>query len=422
MFKIQSVKITGFWQRFNASCDFNDDVNIIIGRNGTGKTTFMNILHSVLSVDIDTIDSNDFESIEIKLKNGKQTKTIRAKKINDDKSPFLTIEYQISRHKYIIRAIQTDDRRVAMQYRRKAILESIELRTELSKLVSLSSLSVYRLRSGENFEIPDRNGLKAVTPVDFRLSQLLQLLTKYQLDLSQKARDIALELQKEVLASILYSKEDTYRVNSIVDFNKEKEKSDLLAAYSQLNADDSGVKRKIISHVDAIDKTLSSLKKSKLNQEVNIDIDFRPIEAYRNTQKIIKMSLLSEKKTSDVFSPIDLFIKILTEFILDKEFKFVGGELEISNDYGEIKNDALSSGEKQLLILFIETLLQRSQPYVFLTDEPELSLHIEWQRKIIPAIKKLNPYAQVIAATHSPEVASKFRNSIHDMEKVVAYV
>lgn len=421
MFKIQSVEITGFWQRFSASCTFNDDVNIIIGRNGTGKTTFMNILHSVLSVDIDTIDNNDFESIEIKLKNGKQTKTIRAKKINDDISPYFTIEYQISRRKYVVRAIQSDDRRVAMHYRRKAIQESIELRTELAKLVSLSSLSVYRLRSGEDFEIPDRNGLRAITPVDFRLSQLLQQLTKYQLDLSQQARDIALDLQKEVLASILYSKEDTYEINGLANFNKEKEKEDLLSAYNQLNANDNSVRRKIISHVDAIDKTLGELRKNnEKDQDVNIDV--RPIEAYRNTQKIIKMSLNAEKKTSDIFSPIDLFIRILTEFILDKKFKFVGGELEISNSFGDIKNDALSSGEKQLLILFIETLLQRSKPYVFLTDEPELSLHIAWQRKIIPAIRKLNPYAQVIAATHSPEVASKFRDSIHDMEKVVAHV
>jgi len=421
MFKIQSVEITGFWQRFSASCTFNDDVNIIIGRNGTGKTTFMNILHSVLSVDIDTIDNNDFESIEIKLKNGKQTKTIRAKKINDDISPYFTIEYQISRRKYVVRAIQSDDRRVAMHYRRKAIQESIELRTELAKLVSLSSLSVYRLRSGEDFEIPDRNGLRAITPVDFRLSQLLQQLTKYQLDLSQQARDIALDLQKEVLASILYSKEDTYEINGLANFNKDKEKEDLLSAYNQLNANDNSVRRKIISHVDAIDKTLGELRKNnEKDQDINIDV--RPIEAYRNTQKIIKMSLNAEKKTSDIFSPIDLFIRILTEFILDKKFKFVGGELEISNSFGDIKNDALSSGEKQLLILFIETLLQRSKPYVFLTDEPELSLHIAWQRKIIPAIRKLNPYAQVIAATHSPEVASKFRDSIHDMEKVVAHV
>jgi ABC-type cobalamin/Fe3+-siderophores transport system ATPase subunit len=52
-------------------------------------------------------------------------------------------------------------------------------------------------------------------------------------------------------------------------------------------------------------------------------------------------------------------------------------------------------------------------------DEPELSLHIEWQREIIPAIMKLNPNAQIIAATHSPEVASKYSDAIFDMEDLV---
>ncbi|EKN5948203.1 ATP-binding protein, partial [Yersinia enterocolitica] len=53
------------------------------------------------------------------------------------------------------------------------------------------------------------------------------------------------------------------------------------------------------------------------------------------------------------------------------------------------------------------------------TDEPELSLHIAWQKNIIPAIKELNPNAQIIAATHSPEVASNYKNSIFDMETLV---
>ncbi|MFM2545389.1 AAA family ATPase [Escherichia coli] len=97
----------------------------------------------------------------------------------------------------------------------------------------------------------------------------------------------------------------------------------------------------------------------------------------------------------------------------------MGGELIVKNNHGHIRQENLSSGEKQLLILFIETLLQREQQYIFITDEPELSLHIQWQRNIIPAIKKLNPNAQIIAATHSPEVASKYRDSIFNMEKLV---
>ncbi|WP_250114216.1 AAA family ATPase [Escherichia coli] len=103
------------------------------------------------------------------------------------------------------------------------------------------------------------------------------------------------------------------------------------------------------------------------------------------------MSLKSKEKTSLVFAPIEQFLSILKEFITDKEFDFQGGILSIKNTYGPIIQENLSSGEKQLLILFIETLLQREKQYIFLTDEPELSLHIQWQRNIIPAIKNSIP-------------------------------
>lgn len=418
MYKIESVNIANFWQRYNANCNFNSDVNIIIGRNGTGKTTFMNILQSVLEVDVDAINNTDFSSVEIKLKKGTSTKTIKAKKIEDPFSPFSVIEYQISSKKYKVRFISSDDRGMAAHYRRRAIEESEKVRRELSALVSLSSLSVYRLRSGEDFEIRGKHGIRAVAPVDHRLTQLLQNLTRYQLELSQEARDIATNLQKEVLASILYSKEDSEQGGYVLDFDKEEEKTKLTSAYQQLNAIDPKIRRRINFHVDAIDKTVSQIKKKDETKNI-ASIDFRSLEALRKTQKIMEMSLDAEKKTSKIYEPITLFTNILSEFITDKVFSFVNGQLEVSNTHDEIKYDALSSGEKQLLILFIETLLQRREQYVFLTDEPELSLHIAWQRKIIPAIKRLNPNAQVIAATHSPEVASKYRNSIFDMEEII---
>ncbi|GCW57722.1 AAA family ATPase [Escherichia coli] len=81
MYKIQSVTINGFWQRLNCSCSFNDDVNIIIGRNGTGKTTFMNLLHSILSLDLDSINNADFNSAEIKLKDKKRQKQSKSKNL-----------------------------------------------------------------------------------------------------------------------------------------------------------------------------------------------------------------------------------------------------------------------------------------------------------------------------------------------------
>jgi predicted ATP-binding protein involved in virulence len=41
---------------------------------------------------------------------------------------------------------------------------------------------------------------------------------------------------------------------------------------------------------------------------------------------------------------------------------------------------------------------------VFVVDEPELSLHVSWQRKFVSAIRRANPAVQLILATHSPEI------------------
>lgn len=60
----------------------------------------MNILHSILSIDLDGINNNDFNSAEIKLKDKKKTKTIKIKKIESDTSPFSKIEYQLSSKTY----------------------------------------------------------------------------------------------------------------------------------------------------------------------------------------------------------------------------------------------------------------------------------------------------------------------------------
>lgn len=424
MFKIHSVKIDNFWHRFNASGVFNEDVNIIIGRNGTGKTTFMNILHSVLAVDVDGISSTDFDSATITIIDGGKKKTVKVEKIDDDQIPYLKVLYRISNKKYNIRIFPMEDQRLTSHYRRKSLEESKEVRVALSKLVSLSSLSVYRLRSGQDYEIRDRHGRRAISPVDYRLSELLQGLTHYQLDLSQRARTIATKLQRDVLSSILYNAEEQPQNRIPLGFDKKTEKHNLVTAYSQLSAIDTDVRKKINHHVDAIDNTVKEFeayleKDEKKEASIDFDINFQPLEAFQQTRKIIQLSLDSEKETSLIFSQITLFTEILSEFINDKSFSFSHGDLRIEAHEDEIHYDSLSSGEKQLLILFIETLMQKQNPYIFLTDEPELSLHIAWQRKIIPAIKKLNPNAQIIAATHSPEVASKYRDSIIDMEELI---
>ena len=64
----------------------------------------------------------------------------------------------------------------------------------------------------------------------------------------------------------------------------------------------------------------------------------------------------------------------------------------------------LASGEKQMLVILMTVLVEDNQRYVLFMDEPELSLHIDWQQRLIDLILELNPNVQIILTTHSPAV------------------
>ena len=64
----------------------------------------------------------------------------------------------------------------------------------------------------------------------------------------------------------------------------------------------------------------------------------------------------------------------------------------------------LLSGEKQMLAILLTVLVEDNQPYVLFMDEPEVSLHIEWQKRLIDLCVELNPNVQIILTTHSPAV------------------
>ena len=64
----------------------------------------------------------------------------------------------------------------------------------------------------------------------------------------------------------------------------------------------------------------------------------------------------------------------------------------------------LSSGEKQILAILLTVLVEDQLPYVLFMDEPEVSLHVDWQKQLIDLILSLNPHVQIILTTHSPAV------------------
>lgn len=87
-----------------------------------------------------------------------------------------------------------------------------------------------------------------------------------------------------------------------------------------------------------------------------------------------------------------------------KKIVRTSNEIQIEQ-YGEVLSPyKLSSGEKQVLVILLTVLVEDRQPYVLLMDEPEISLHVEWQQKLITMIRQLNPNVQIILTTHSPAV------------------
>jgi predicted ATPase len=123
---------------------------------------------------------------------------------------------------------------------------------------------------------------------------------------------------------------------------------------------------------------------------------------------------LSEKKKR--------FQDIVDELFAETGKRIVRTENEIRfTQIGEqLMPYQLSSGEKQMLIILLTVLVENREPYVLLMDEPEISLHIEWQQRLLDLITELNPNAQVILTTHSPAVIMNgWTDCVTDVEDIV---
>jgi predicted ATPase len=145
----------------------------------------------------------------------------------------------------------------------------------------------------------------------------------------------------------------------------------------------------------ALDFQLYHLQRKYLDYQVNIG---NKIIAELQAGHTDAAQHLSEKKTR--------FQDIVDDLFTETGKKIVRTENEIRfTQIGEILVPyQLSSGEKQMLAILLTVLVEDNQPYVLFMDEPEVSLHIEWQKRLIDLCLELNPQVQIILTTHSPAV------------------
>jgi predicted ATP-dependent endonuclease of OLD family len=424
MHYIKSVEIIGFWSKYTAKMNFQEDINILIGKNGTGKTNFMNLLQAVLRVDTKMLSELEYESITIKLQAGKKTKTINVERKLHDQFPFEIATFKVGTKKYDV-PLLGQEAGIHSIYRRRITStweEYEKLKDVMNSFINISSLSVNRTAYNHWYEEePSKQTRSQKPPIDLRLEDLITQLTSFQLSLSKESDLVSAKFQKDVLASNFFdAKFDNITLDEALDVDLEKVKTDLIRAYAELGANESGILTKINKHIAALEKSVTTIKEKLINEEGFKVSDITPLPLLKRTQHIINLSVEADRQKKTISKPISQFVNIITEFISDKNFKINSkGAIEITKDSKPISPSKLSSGEKQILILLIETLLQKNKSFIFLADEPELSLHIEWQAKVISSIKRLNSNSQVIVATHSPEITAGWSEKIVDMEDVI---
>ena len=79
----------------------------------------------------------------------------------------------------------------------------------------------------------------------------------------------------------------------------------------------------------------------------------------------------------------------------------------------------LSSGEKQLVTFFANLIfnVKSNSSGIFVVDEPELSLHLSWQKIFVEKTLEINKNIQLVFATHAPEIIGKRRDKMFKLEK-----
>jgi energy-coupling factor transporter ATP-binding protein EcfA2 len=117
-----------------------------------------------------------------------------------------------------------------------------------------------------------------------------------------------------------------------------------------------------------------------------------------------------------VHDSIDAFVGIVNGFFHDKSVEFhVGRGLYIRTSEGQtLAPGALSSGERQLLLLFSNLLVASGQSSIFIVDEPELSLNVKWQRQLIRHLLAFTETTNVqfVFATHSIELLTRYKENV----------
>jgi ABC-type multidrug transport system ATPase subunit len=139
-----------------------------------------------------------------------------------------------------------------------------------------------------------------------------------------------------------------------------------------------------------LDRDIFRLQKKYLDYQLNIGKKAFEVVSQSNGQ--------SQEEVLSIRKQQERFLEIIDNLFKDTDKKINRKKNEIIFISGtdEITAYQLSSGEKQILVILLTVFVQDNKPSIIFMDEPEISLHFDWQKKLIKYIIELNPNAQII--------------------------
>lgn len=414
---------------------FNPDLSIITGSNGTGKTTAILLLQALLCPNFKDLISVPFESIELSLMIKERETIISASnknkqlviKVNSVQLPleinrekFEELEYLNLRTKEI-----SDPNEMALKFvgphpvvdfikqLPSPIFIGLERRSEVFQNEREDFVERRMYMNKSRHELNDyKRQFKGTLGVSLLETEFLVQAIYKRLRVIEDR--YTADLQNEILLSsfeyITFDSKANFK-NSYLEkrglLSRRKEIEDALAKVgfsSRQNFTDklNVFFTKLESLIDSTDHKTNGISIEWLTNQSQIDKLTKLLEIIDDYNSKVKIG----------FKPINKFLNIINSFFVDSgKSIYVDevGHLFIKRPNGrDVPIDALSSGERQIVILFANVMFNKNssefRDNILFIDEPELSLHIKWQEQFIDKLMTASDNTQFILATHSPDI------------------